>query len=198
MNCRGLVDPENRPFGYVLPLEIQVRIMFWVHCFHTIDERKKVIQELKELPKCSIMGFPKRLGEFQYWNQVVFRLHARRTTPCHHCHRRLDHRLSVSPKRFLLVDGVEQMIHFFLGFFQIGMMTEMARDPTNLDNLMNEGIAFVIDQFKDRIPHCPVGQRPVMIGRRKRSYDTVDKVMKRLDLVMKVMSAMNFVIIDIH
>ena len=78
------------------------------------------------------------------------------------------------------------------------MMTEMARDPPNLDNLMNEGIAFVIDQFKDRIPRCPVGQRPVMIGRRKRSYDTIDKVMKRLDLVMNVMSAMNFIVIDIH
>ena len=77
-------------------------------------------------------------------------------------------------------------------------MTEMARDPPNLDNLMNEGIAFVIDHFKDRIPRCPVGQRPVMIGRRKQSYNTIDKVMKRLDLVMNVMAAMNFVIIDIH
>ena len=78
------------------------------------------------------------------------------------------------------------------------MMTEMARDPPNLDNLMNEGIAFIIDQFKDKIPRCPIGKRPVMIGRRKPSYDTVEKVIKRLDLVMQVMSAMNFVIIDIH
>ena len=78
------------------------------------------------------------------------------------------------------------------------MMTEMARDPPNLDNLMNEGIAFVIDTFKDRIPQCPVGKRPVMIGRRKSSYNSIDKVMKRLDLVMKVMSAMNFIIIDVH
>ena len=78
------------------------------------------------------------------------------------------------------------------------MMAEMARVPPNLDQLMNEGIAFVIDQFKDRIPLCPVGQRPVMIGRRKPSYNTIDKVMRRLDLVMKVMSAMNFVILDIH
>ena len=78
------------------------------------------------------------------------------------------------------------------------MMVEMARDPPNLDRLMNEGIAFIIDQFKDRIPRCPLGKRPVMIGNRKASYDTVDKVMKRLDLIMKVMSAMNFVIIDIH
>ena len=86
---------------------------------------------------------------------------------------------------------------FFSGF-QIGVMVEMARVPPNLDNLMNEGIAFVIDQFKYRIPQCPIGQRPVMIGRRKAAYDTIDKVMKRLDLIMNVMSAMNFIVIDIH
>ena len=78
------------------------------------------------------------------------------------------------------------------------MMAEMARVPPNLDQLMNEGIAFVIDKFKDRIPLCPIGQRPVMIGRRKQSYNTIDKVMKRLDLIMNVMSAMNFIVIDIH
>ena len=82
--------------------------------------------------------------------------------------------------------------------FQIGMMVEMARQTPNLDRLMNEGIAFVIDTFKYRIPQCPIGQHPVMIGRRKASYDTVDKVMKRLDLIMNVMSAMNFIVIDIH
>ena len=78
------------------------------------------------------------------------------------------------------------------------MMMEMARVPPNLDNLMNEGIAFIIDRFKHEIPKCPIGQRPVMIGRRKAAYDTVDKVMKRLDLIMNVMSSMNFIVIDIH
>ena len=78
------------------------------------------------------------------------------------------------------------------------MMVEMARQPNNLDNLMNEGIAFIIDRFKHQIPQCPIGKRPVMIGRRKPSYDTIDKVMKRLDLTMNVMSAMNFIVIDIH
>ena len=81
------------------------------------------------------------------------------------------------------------------------MMVEMARDPPpppNLDNLMNEGIAFVIDKFKDQIPQYPVGKRPVMIGRRKASYDTINKVMKRLDLIINVMSAMNFIVIDVQ
>ena len=87
---------------------------------------------------------------------------------------------------------------FFLSGFQIGMMVEMARQPPNLDRLMNEGIAFVINTFKHQIPECPLGRLPVMIGRRKASYDTVDKVMRRLDLIMNVMSAMNFVVIDIH
>ena len=86
----------------------------------------------------------------------------------------------------------------FMSGFQIGMMVEMARQPPNLDHLLNEGIAFIIDTYKHQYPQCPLGKRPVMIGRRKPSYDTVDKVMRRLDLIMNVMSAMNFVVIDIH
>ena len=78
------------------------------------------------------------------------------------------------------------------------MMAEMARVPPNLDKVMNEGIAFIIDRFKSAIPKCPIGQRPVMIGRRKAAYDTLDKVMKRLDLIMNVMASMNFIVIDIH
>ena len=78
------------------------------------------------------------------------------------------------------------------------MMAEMARVPPDLDKVMNEGIAFIIDRFKSEIPQCPVGQRPVMIGRRKRAYDTLDKVMKRLDLIMNTISHMRFIVIDIH
>ena len=78
------------------------------------------------------------------------------------------------------------------------MMTVMARVPPNLDKLMNEGIAFVIDRFKHQLPDCPIGQRPVMIGRRKAAYDTLDKVMKRIDLIVNVMSAMNFISVDVN
>ena len=79
------------------------------------------------------------------------------------------------------------------------MMAEMARVPPNLDNLMNECIAFVIDRFKEEIPDCPVGQRPVMIGRRKPAYNTIDKVMKRMDLIITVMDAMRLVhAVDVH
>ena len=86
----------------------------------------------------------------------------------------------------------------FFVWFQIGMMAEMSHARPNLDNLMNEGIAFVISQFAYRIPDTPLGQRPVMIGRRKPSYNTLDKVMKRLDLIHKVMEAMDFVVVDVH
>ena len=78
------------------------------------------------------------------------------------------------------------------------MMTEMARVPPNLDRVMNEGIAFVIDRFKHQLPDCPIGQLPVMIGKRKPAYDTLDKVMKRLDLIVNVMSAMNFIAVDVN
>ena len=96
MDHRGLVDPRNKPFGRVLPLEIQIKIMFWVECFYTMDKRKKVVREIKGLPQCSLTSFPRTLGEYQAWNQVIVRLHAPRTIACHHCHRVLDHRLSVS------------------------------------------------------------------------------------------------------
>ena len=96
MDCRGLVDPRNKPFGRVLPLEVQIKIMFWVECFYTMDKRKKVVQELNGLPICSLTGWPKTLGQDRYWNQVVVRLRVHRTNGCHHCHRILDHRLSVS------------------------------------------------------------------------------------------------------
>ena len=78
------------------------------------------------------------------------------------------------------------------------MSVEMARPKPNLDKLMNEGIAFVIDQFYGRFKDHPIGQRPVMIGQRKSSYDTVDKVMTRLDLIHKVMDAMNFIVMDVR
>ena len=199
MDCRGLVDPENKPFGRVLPLEIQIKIMFWVECFYTMNKRKKVVREIKGLPQCSLTSFPKTLGEYQAWNQVIVRLQAPRTISCHHCHRVLDHRLSVSDF-FFLSHILLHLITLTLRqlFFQIGMMAEMARPRPNLDKLMNEGIAFVIDQFQHRARDCPLGQRPVMIGRRKSSYNTVDKVMKRLDLIHNVMKAMDFIVIDIH
>ena len=77
-------------------------------------------------------------------------------------------------------------------------MVEMAHQPLNLDNLMNKGIAFAIDRFKYKIPSCPIGQRPVMIGRRKPGYNTLDKVIGRLDRVMKVLEAMRNVVVNAH
>ena len=117
MDCRGWWI-KNKPFGRVLPLEIQIKIMFWVHCFYTMDKRKKVVQELKGLPKCDLTGFPQHLGEDRWWNQVVVRLHAPRKNGCHHCHRMMDHRLSVSdffkPHSSQDLDAEKT---FFSGFF---------------------------------------------------------------------------------
>jgi len=96
MDFRGLVNPQNKPFGRVLPLEVQIRIMFWVECIFTNEKRQKVNEEFNGLPKCNVTGFPQHLGEGLHWNQVVFRLHVPRGSHCHHCHRLTDHRLSVS------------------------------------------------------------------------------------------------------
>ena len=81
----------------------------------------------------------------------------------------------------------------------MGMMVELVRQPPNLDNLMNEGIAFAIDRFEVTLPDSLVGRRPVMIGRRKRTYNTIDKVMGRLDRVMKVLETMrHMAIVNVH
>ena len=66
-------------------------------------------------------------------------------------------------------------------------MVELARQVPNLDNLMNEGIVFAIDRFQVSLPDCPIGRRPVMIGRRKPAYNTIDKVMERLNQIMMVL-----------
>ena len=108
MNCRGLVDPENKPFGSVLPLEVQVKIMSWVHCFYTMDKRKKMVREFKGLPKCDLTGFPQILGEDRHWNQVVYRVNALRRNYCHHCHRIMDHRMSVSEKSVFCCDWLKK------------------------------------------------------------------------------------------
>ena len=79
------------------------------------------------------------------------------------------------------------------------MMVEMARQPPNLDNLMNEGIAFTIDRFQVRMPECPIGMRPVMIGRKKKAYNTIDKVMGRLNRVMMVLGTMRHIaVVTVH
>ena len=81
----------------------------------------------------------------------------------------------------------------------MGMMVELVRQPPNLDNLMNEGIAFAIDRFEVTLADCPVGRRPFMIGRRKRTYNTIDKVMGRLDRVVKVLETMrHMAIVNVH
>ena len=46
MDGRGLADPQNKPFGRVLPFEVQIRIMFWVECIFTNEKRQKVNEEL--------------------------------------------------------------------------------------------------------------------------------------------------------
>ena len=96
MKIQGLVDPQNQPFGRVLPIEIQVFIVYLAECFVTNDKRRKVNLQLRLLLKCETTGYPQKLGVDRRWNQVVVRHGVRRRNHCHHCHRLFDHRLSVS------------------------------------------------------------------------------------------------------
>ena len=83
-------------------------------------------------------------------------------------------------------------------FLQIGNMVEMCHETVNLDKLMNEGIAFSIEQFKSKLTELPVGKQLVMIGRRSRRYDTLEKVMTRLDKIFNVMSVMEQITVHVN
>ena len=55
---RPLVDRKNKPFGNLLPFEMQVIIIFWTQCFMTNDRRKKINEELTRLPCCLRTAIP--------------------------------------------------------------------------------------------------------------------------------------------
>ena len=134
MNCRGLVDPQNKPFGNVLPLEVQIKIMFWVECMLTNDKRKKVNKEFKGLPKCDVTGLPQHLGQDQWWNQVVVRFHTPRTTHYHHCHRIFDHKLSVRKDMLLLFwQGLNHTLRSFFTDWYDGGIGSAPREPGQPD-----------------------------------------------------------------
>ena len=57
MKYKGLiVDPKNKPFGNLLPFEVQVIIMFRTQCFMTNARRTKMNEELTRLPCCLRTG----------------------------------------------------------------------------------------------------------------------------------------------
>ena len=67
------------------------------------------------------------------------------------------------------------------------MMAVLARQPTDLDQLLNEGVALSIRMFIARMSELPVGMQSVMIGRRAWRYDTAAKVMARLNRVYDIL-----------
>ena len=100
MKYQGLVDPKDKPFGWVLPFEVQLKTMFWVECFVTMEKRKKLLREFKGLPKCDVTSLPQHLGQDQWWSQVEVRFHVPKTSHCHHCHPLFHLKLSVSEDRY--------------------------------------------------------------------------------------------------
>ena len=59
MKYKGLVDPKNKPFGNLLPFEVQVIIMFWTQCFMTNERKKKMNAEFTRLPSSLGTDIPK-------------------------------------------------------------------------------------------------------------------------------------------
>ena len=101
MKYKGLVDPKNKPFGNLLPFEVQVIIMFWTQCFMTNDRRKKMNAELTRLPRCLGTDIPKFVV-FSFPSGYKSFSSAMENKPyphfygCPHCFRRNTQQVSVS------------------------------------------------------------------------------------------------------
>ena len=98
---------------------------------------------------------------------------------------------------FFIKWSTEFILILFM-FIQIDMMVERCHEPINLDKLMNEGIGFSIEQSKSKLTELAVGMQLVMIGRRSRRYDTLEKVMTRLDKIFNVMSVMEQITVHVN
>ena len=99
MKFYGLVDANNKPFGRLLPVEIQVIIIFWAFVAETNVKRKKVLAQLVRIPVCRNTHIPKYVNitrqGFQRWYRTVL-VPFGNFNQCPHCSRRQEQQVSVS------------------------------------------------------------------------------------------------------
>ena len=98
---KGLVDPKNKPLGNLLPLELQVIIMFWTQCFMTNDRRKKMNAEFTRLPRSLGTDIPKFVAfsfssGYKSFSSAMENKSYPRFYGCPHCLRSNTQQVSVS------------------------------------------------------------------------------------------------------
>ena len=155
MKYRGMIDLKDKPFGRWLLIEVQWRTVFFAECFVTNDKRRNGMREIQLLPKCAVTGWPQILGDDRQWNQVVRWNRYRRTSYCHHCHRLLDHWLSVSDTNVLLFYQMVQWIycHFVYVYtdWNDGRNVPWAHQPRQADKwrhcLFDQTVLIQIDRI---------------------------------------------------
>ena len=101
MKYKGLVDPKNKPFGNLLPFEVQVILMFWTRCFMTNDRRTKMNEELTRLPSCLRTAIPMSVAfsfssGYKRFSSAMENKPYPRFYGCPHCFRRNTQQVSVS------------------------------------------------------------------------------------------------------
>ena len=100
MKYKGLVDPKNKPFGNLLPFEVQVIIMFWTQCFMTNDTRTTMNEEFTRLPRCLRTGIPMSVAfsfssGYKRFSSAMENKPYPRFYGCPHCFRRKTKQYSV-------------------------------------------------------------------------------------------------------
>jgi len=96
---------------------------------------------------------PRHLGSRGDFNQFVFMLPRgkQRKTKCHHCNRRLNHRLSLE------------------------MMEESIRPHPNLDRFYSACVDFAMEWYRD-LSTKPLGEQIVPVSARPAVLDSMEKV----------------------
>lgn len=199
MKYRGMIDLKDKLFGRWLPIEVQWSTVFFTEWFVTNDKRRAGMREINCYRNVSWQDgrkYSAMTGNGIKWSgatgiagqAIVTTAIDSWTTDC----------LWVILMYGIFIKWSNEFILILFMFIQIGMMEEMCHEPVNLDKLMNEGIAFSIEQFKSKLTELPVGIQPVMIGWRLLRYDALEEVMTRLDKIFNVMSVMEQITVHVN
>ena len=199
MKYRRLIDVKDKPFDAPLHFDWQPSMLFFAECFVTMTSGgmwcvRSVCYRNAPWQDGSIY-LAMTGNEIKWWGATGIAGQAIVTTA-------IDSWTTDCPWVILMycffIKWSTEFILILFTFIQISMMVERCHEPINLDKLMNEGITFSIEQSKSKLTELAVGMQLVMIGRRSRRYDTLEKVMTRLDKIFNVMSVMEQITVHVN
>lgn len=199
MKYWGLIDLKDKPFGRWLLIEVQWRIMFIAECCH---QRQAARCDAWD-PIATEMCCDRMAANTRQWPAIESSGQAHPVSQ--------DKLLSPLQSTFgppIVREWYKctaffyQMVRWIYSHFVYvytdwhdGGNVPWARQPWQADEWRR---CLSIEQFKSKLTELPVGMQPIMIGQRSPRYDTLEKVMTRLDKIFNVMSVMEQITVHVN